>query len=587
MPENEERQNRRIGEGALWVWRPTSTSSKLLALSILAGIVATATAEAVDLFEPFSILNPETITYVLFGVAAICLLAWITLASTGLVKKKSIFKQASTVVLSSSVVIFIVMMGSLILLSDVFKEILLHFVIMACVIILPPSLFFVFLAMRKQSLLNSFITNLSRLGMLDRRRDGPFQRAESEDCRLCRIRSYFERFSAHYGLVNTPAMVKFVVAMKDRPEDGAGTDRDAAGDPEPTFLDSSAKAPVYAVRTVLPVVLSVVPVTIGWLLVLPPKPLGPVDLAAPAFTWFSGPVVPELSAVGFAFLGAYFFSLQMLVRRFITRDLAPNAYTQISQRIILAIIAAWLLEYVVRLRDWQLYAAAFVFGAFPVVVWQVLAQTVKKLLGSLLRIPSLQTGRPVGELSGLTVWHELRLEEEDVENVEAMASADIVEIMLSTKLPAHRIIDWIDEALLRLSLPPILDEKGKRKPHPLEASLAECGIRTATGLVCAYYGSARAGEAGPRAMLDPDVTKDLHPVIAEIMLQPNFRHVAEWKRLPPAIFEDLESRITQGLKGKDARLDKDVIPHPSARPGAGLIAKGAGPHPGRSRRPAV
>jgi hypothetical protein len=573
MAVNDERPGRRDGEAAPASWRPSLTSSKLLVLAVLAGVGATVTAEVAGLL-PFSILRLETIAYVLSGLTALCFLAWAVLISTGLIRKKNVFKQASTAVLGFSFFIFTAMMTALILLSDAVKAGVLHFVVMACVIILPPSLFFVFLAIRKQSLLNSFITNLSRLGMLDRRRSGPFQRAESEAGRLCRIRSHFERFSAHYGLVNTSAMVDFVVAMKDEHEDVARTDRDAARSPAPPLLDGSLKAPVYAVKTVLPVILSVVPVTIGWLLVLPPKPFG---LAAPpdtALPWFRGPVTPELSAVGFAFLGAYFFSLQMLVRRFITRDLAPNAYTQMSQRIVLAIIAAWLLQHVVGLQDWRLYAAAFVLGAFPAVVWQVLAQLVKKILGSVLRLPSLQTGRPVGELSGLTVWHELRLEEEDIECVEAMASADIVEMMLSTKFPAHRIVDWIDEALLRLSLPPISDEKGDRRPHPLEALLARHGIRTATGLVCAYYGSARTGEAGPRPMLGPDLTRALDPVVAEVMLQPNFRHVADWKRLPRAIFEDLESRIVEGIRGEGPRLGEDVIPHPSARPG-------------RSRRSAV
>jgi hypothetical protein len=581
MAESDERPGRRAGEAVPMSWKPSLTSSKLLVLAVLAGVGATVTAEVAGLL-PFSILRLETIAYVLSGLTVLCFLAWTVLISTGLIRKKSVFRQASTAVLGFSFFIFTAMMTALILLNDAVKAGVLHFVVMACVIILPPSLFFVFLAIRKQSLLNSFITNLSRLGMLDRRRGGPFQRAESEAGRLCRIRSHFERFSAHYGLVNTSAMVDFVVAMKDEHEDAVRTDRglaqdtaqDTARKSAPPPLDGSLKAPVYAVKTVLPVILSVVPVTIGWLLVLPPKPFGleaPPDAALP---WFSGPVTPELSAVGFAFLGAYFFSLQMLVRRFITRDLAPNAYTQMSQRIILAIVAAWLLQHVVRLQDWRLYAAAFVLGAFPAVVWQVLAQLVKKVLGSVLRLPSLQTGRPVGELSGLTVWHELRLEEEDIECVEAMASADIVEMMLSTKFPAHRIVDWIDEALLRLCLPPVCDEKGDRRPHPLEALLARHGIRTATGLVCAYYGSARTWEAGPRPMLGPDLTRALDPIVAEVMLQPNFRHVADWKRLPRAIFEDLESRIVEGIRGEGPRLGEDVIPHPSARPG-------------RSRRSAV
>lgn len=585
MTGNDTSLEKPVSEGPSGLWRPVLTSSKLLALAILAAAGGTVAAETAGMF-PVSILRPGTIAYVLFGIAALCFLMWLALASTGLIRKKSTLRQASTAVLGLSLLIFAVMMVALILFSDEVKAIVLHSVIMACVIILPPSLFFVFLAMRKQSLLNSFITNLARLGMLDRRRSEPLQRPESEACRLARIRSYFERFAAHYGLTDTSTIVQFVVAMQDEDEDASRTAQ--AEKHYLPFLDLTAKAPVYDVKTVLPVILSVVPVTIGWLIVLPPRPLGGASAPGSPLLWIREPVVPELSAVGFAFLGAYFFSLQMLVRRFITRDLAPNAYTQMSQRIILALIAAWLLAHVVQhgldLSDRQLYATAFVLGAFPAVVWEVLAQAVKRALGAILRIPSLQTGRPLGQLSGLTVWHELRLEEEDVENVETMASADMIEMMLSTKFPPHRIIDWIDEALLRLSLPPIPVGEGRRKPHPLEFLLALYGIRTATGLVSAYYGSVRAGAANLQPMLGPDVMNVLHPIVAEVMLQPNFRNVAHWKRLPQAVFEDLDARIGGDTKRKEVRPNEearfrraDQPPRARITPRAGQAGASPGP----------
>jgi hypothetical protein len=49
---------------------------------------------------------------------------------------------------------------------------------------------------------------------------------------------------------------------------------------------------------------------------------------------------------------------------------------------------------------------------------------------------------PVSDLDGLTVWHEARLEEEeDIENIPNMANADLVELLLNTRLPSERIID--------------------------------------------------------------------------------------------------------------------------------------------------
>jgi hypothetical protein len=41
---------------------------------------------------------------------------------------------------------------------------------------------------------------------------------------------------------------------------------------------------------------------------------------------------------------------------------------------------------------------------------------------------------PLSDLDGLTVWHEARLEEEDIENIPNMANADLVELLLNTRL---------------------------------------------------------------------------------------------------------------------------------------------------------
>jgi hypothetical protein len=390
MGEAEEKSIKRNGEAAPGGWKPSFTASKLLVLALLAGIGATVAAQIAGLL-PFSLLRFDTVAYLLSGIAALCFLAWVVLIFAGVIKKNNALKQAGTVVLGFALFIFSAIMSALILLSDEVRAGVLHLVVMACVIILPPSLFFVFLAMRKQSLLDSFISNLARLRVLERRRDGPLQRAESEACRLCRIGSYFERFGAYYGLVNTSAMVAFVIAMKDEQEGAVAASSDKGKDFKFFPLEGVTKMPVYAVKTVLPVILSDVPVTIGWLLVLPPSHLSGLPNSITA-QWFAQPVLPIKSAVGFAFLGAYFFSLQMLVRRFITRDLAPNAYTQMSQRIILAIIAAWILEHIIGLTEPYLFGLAFICGAFPMVVWQVLSQAVKKRTGAALVHKSVSAG---------------------------------------------------------------------------------------------------------------------------------------------------------------------------------------------------
>ena len=94
----------------------------------------------------------------------------------------------------------------------------------------------------------------------------------------------------------------------------------------------------------------------------------------------------------------------------------------------------------------------FAVGVFPVVAWQIIRNIMIKIFRYAL--PSLESQLALDCLDGLTVWHEARLEEEDIENVPNMATADIVSLLVSTRLPADRIVDWVDQAILLTYLGP-------------------------------------------------------------------------------------------------------------------------------------
>jgi hypothetical protein len=486
---------------------------------------------------PAYLRDPGIWSEMLLGAAGVCFLIWIWFSTSGFWRRASVLRQAGVIVVGSVSAMVTILLASLLILDPGARLIVMHVAFLACVIILPPSLFFVFLAMRRQSLLNAHIANLYRLGLLNRRYAGPLQNEETELARRCRVGSYFERFAALYGTLPADDVRHFIEAT------GPNTARADQQDSFPIL--SAGRNASFELRTVLPVVASVLPVSIGWLVVLPP---GGLPELAPVH-WSLAFGEPHRAAVAFAFLGAYFFSLQMLVRRFITRDLGPNAYTAMSERILLATIGVWIIQQVIPADTSHFYVIAFVIGAFPLVVWQVVSQVAKKATGFLLRIPSLQTGRPVGELSGLTVWHEVRLEEEDVENVEAMATVDIIELLLSTRFPPHRIIDWVDEAILRINLQRVGRIKGKSNS---EKSLAEIlsviNIRTASALVLAYTMTLKSAHTDD-GVLPAELMKDVRPLITEILLMSNFRLVAQWKGLS---LKTLEEAL--GLPASDVDL---------------------------------
>jgi hypothetical protein len=66
--------------------------------------------------------------------------------------------------------------------------------------------------------------------------------------------------------------------------------------------------------------------------------------------------------------------------------------------------------------------------------------------------------------------------DEGVTNVEALAHHDIVELILTTRIPVPRLLDWLDQAILHLHL-------GETGRSTLLKRLRKYGIRTATDLV--------------------------------------------------------------------------------------------------------
>ena len=57
---------------------------------------------------------------------------------------------------------------------------------------------------------------------------------------------------------------------------------------------------------------------------------------------------------------------------------------------------------------------------------------------------------PLTDLEGIDLYDRTRLAEEGINNVEALAHADIVDLMSSTRISAAELVDWTDQAILYL-----------------------------------------------------------------------------------------------------------------------------------------
>jgi hypothetical protein len=252
---------------------------------------------------------------------------------------------------------------------------------------------------------------------------------------------------------------------------------------------------------------------------------------------------PISSPVRFAFLGAYFFALQLLFRRYIRRDLRASAYVAVSLRVIISVITIWVAVEVVAMAPESFFASdvqkhtaekfllvlGFVIGVFPRVGWQVI-QSAAKRIGSIV-VPSLETQLPLRDLDGLTVWHEARFEEEDIENIPNMATADLVDLFINTRFSADRIIDWVDQAILYTHLGPDPEDDTSPRKH-----LAHHGIRNATSLVEGYNSS--------KFHQDTDAFEQIVPVNGRITIRslvdavgtnPNLKLIQTWKGLMPHV----------------------------------------------------
>jgi len=92
----------------------------------------------------------------------------------------------------------------------------------------------------------------------------------------------------------------------------------------------------------------------------------------------------------------------------------------------------------------------------------------------------------------MDLYDRARLLDEGISNVQALAHHDLVDLLLETRVPAGRLVDWVDQSVLYLHCATPhnraklrsdhTDRKGARvnDPHYLLDRLHRVGIRTAT-----------------------------------------------------------------------------------------------------------
>jgi hypothetical protein len=229
-------------------------------------------------------------------------------------------------------------------------------------------------------------------------------------------------------------------------------------------------------ETFSPVLFATVLICIGWVLILPPRDPSPSTLQR----YIPGDI---LEALKFAFFGVYAFTLQDLVRRYFRDDLRAGAYLGLVVRIVFVGLIIGVIGVAFDAGSDSMPAIAFVIGFFPQAGLQLILELVQKPLGKF--IPNLRTVHPLSELDGLNIWYETRLSEEGIDDMQTLATASFVDLMLKTRAPIARLVDWMDQAFLALHVWPadLSDDKAKSSKRSATVKrLRGLGIRTATDL---------------------------------------------------------------------------------------------------------
>jgi hypothetical protein len=219
-----------------------------------------------------------------------------------------------------------------------------------------------------------------------------------------------------------------------------------------------------------PVLLCAFVITLGWLMAL--RPIGKIEPAA-----LANPLGATPSAWTFGFLGAYFFGLQLIARRYARGELKPKVYGYVTVRILTVAVLSWVLEILFGADSTLKLVLAFLTGILPDEFFTLLRERFRGRRTAKL-VPEPEK-HPLTRLEGIDLYDRARLEQEGIVNVEGLAHHDLIQLVLEASVPVPRLVDWMDQAILYLHVVQDSDSSAHQ-------TLRQYGIRTATDLLTCW-----------------------------------------------------------------------------------------------------
>lgn len=111
-------------------------------------------------------------------------------------------------------------------------------------------------------------------------------------------------------------------------------------------------------------------------------------------------------------------------------------------RIVLAFVVGILVSRMDFATSPYAWAIAFVGGMLPKWFFEQIVQIVRSSTALRARFPALWQGSQLTELDGLGVFDQTRLHDEGVTNVENLANADLVGLLIETRISPAQLVSW-------------------------------------------------------------------------------------------------------------------------------------------------
>jgi tetratricopeptide (TPR) repeat protein len=173
------------------------------------------------------------------------------------------------------------------------------------------------------------------------------------------------------------------------------------------------------------------------------------------------PIDPvTVQAMRYGFFGSYLFSAFLVYRRFSTNDLHPTVFLYATFTMIAGMVFNYVaVEALTSITGTSgeaegvgaglLAILAFALGYFPYLA----VRWFNRLAFTSLGVDKRRTDAlPLSLIDGISEWHETRLRDTGIDDIQNLASAEIRELLVNTAFNAQEIIEWIDQATLYLYL---------------------------------------------------------------------------------------------------------------------------------------